>query len=556
MAVQNSSPTISALRNAMRSRSTSVWYWVWLASGGLVLLTWIGTTDKSPGRILLQTILLAALALAIAIPLGLWCAHRWLFGSRLERWLVTLIVSLALVPLCLQVAAWESILGKIRAWIVSPNQPWEFVVSNWCMAAWIHGVSGASWLTIFFVVGFWTRGWVLEQQALLDANSTQVFWRITLVRMRPVLFAAALWMLVLVAREIAVTDIYQIGTYAQHIYLGYALDRLPWSMNLPEDQSIWEYLGFVRQFALAGWLIASALLAFRLVAGESGDEPTRPRTEVVRPSRFSMNILTTVLWLTIFVAPAFSLVYLAGTSTVLENQHVERLFSVDHLGQTLAKSAADYRWPLYWSCAIGAVVAIATTCLAGPSAWIAVRHKVFARWLFLPVVAASMTVPYPVIGILIDSGFSAIPLEAFRQLWDRSILGPVIASTSIAIGPVALLLYLAMKQSVKSVMDVMTIERIDSRRLFFQVGLAANRTAFVAALGVSFLIAVGDVASSFQVLPAGIDTVARSILGQLHSGVDDMTAAISLSALVVANLIAIVTVILFFRVSGLPNRRR
>ena len=446
-------------------------------------------------------------------------------------------------------AAWESVLGKFRALVVTPGQPWEFILSNWCMAAWIHGVSGASWLTIFFVVGFWTRGWALEQQAILDATSSQVFWRVTLVRMRPVLLAAALWMLVLVAREIAVTDIYQIGTYAEQIYLGYALDRLPWPTKVPENQSVMEYLGVVRQIALVGWLISSALWAFSLVAGDSNDEPARPRIDSSRKPRVWQSLLTTFLWAILFLAPWIGLVDRAGTNAILVDHHVERHFSTIHLWDSVVKSVANYRWPAYWSLMIGLAVAVTTTCLSGVIAWVAVRRRAFARWLFLPMIAASMTVPYPIVGILVDSSFSAIPLEAFRQLWDRSILGPVIACTIIAFGPVALLLYLAMRQSPKSVVEIMMTERVGPIRMFIQLGFAANRKAFAAALGISFLIAVGDVACSFQVLPAGIDTAARSVLGQLHSGVDDLTAAVSLTFLLTANLIAVSMVIVFPRIA-------
>lgn len=522
----------------MQSQTTNVWCWVWLASGGLVLLTWIGSTYAIPWRILLQTILLAALALTIALPLGLWFAQRWIFGGRWERCLIVPVVSLALVPLCLQVAAWESVLGRLRNALVDPEQPWAFVTANWGAAAWIHGVSGGSWLAIIFVVGFWSRGWVLEQQALLDATSRQVFWRVTVARLRPVLFAAALWIFVLVARDIAVTDIYQIGTYAQQVYLGYALDRLPWPTKLPEDQSVMQYLGFLRQAVFVGWLAASAAFAIRLIADDAGEEPVRPAYEPPTARRQWPNWVTTILFGLVFAIPGTGLLIRAGTTTVLVDDQVLRHFSPTHLGAAFAKGISDYRWPMVWTLVIAASAAATTTLLAGILAWLAIRRNAIAVLVLFPLVAASMTIPYPLVGILVDSTFSSIPLEAFRELWDRSILGPVIACTSIAFGPVALLLYFAMRQSAKTMVDSMLTEQVGPLRLFFQVGFSANRFAFCAALGIAFLITAGDVAASFQVLPPGIDTVARAILGQLHSGVDDLTAAISLTLLVGANLMA------------------
>ncbi len=96
----------------------------------------------------------------------------------------------------------------------------------------------------------------------------------------------------------------------------------------------------------------------------------------------------------------------------------------------------------------------------------------------------------------------------------------------------------------------MKTERAGSLALFWSLGISANRITIFAAAGIAFLIASGDVAVSFQVLPAGIDTVARSILGQLHSGVDDLTAAISLTSLVATTCLAFVIVQILRRRHG------
>jgi ABC-type spermidine/putrescine transport system permease subunit II len=197
----------------------------------------------------------------------------------------------------------------------------------------------------------------------------------------------------------------------------------------------------------------------------------------------------------------------------------------------MGKSVFEHRWPMYWSAAIGFATAAVVVIAALGLAWLAIRRRWFARWVFMPLAAMSLTLPYPVVGIWVDSMFSRIKLESFQQLWDRTIFGPVVAIAWIAFGPVAIMLYFALRQTSKSVLESMTTERAGGVVLFWNLGVSANRVAIVAGFGAAFLISIGDVAASFQVLPAGIDTVARSILGQLHSGVDDRTAAVSLTML-------------------------
>lgn len=534
----------------MRLRAEIIWFLIWLFVGSLVAATWIGTSNATFGRILTQTIVLAILSFTIATPLALWCAHRWVFGNRWERGLTTLIVSLSLVPLCLHVAAWESVFGRLRTWLVADGNVTALIAANWSSAVWIHATAGVAWLTILFAIGFWSRGWILEQQALLDASPWRVFCQVTFVRLLPLLIAAALWMLVIVAREIAVADIYQIGTYAEQVYLGYALNRMPWSIELPENQSIMEYFGSIRQFALVVFLVVSVLWVFRITfVGDDEETARRPDRSAGRRHLWSTTI-TTLMWLGLFALPITGLVMRAGTATVAVAGSVQRQFSVAHLADAIAKSFSNYRWPLFWSGSIGLLTAITTTGIALVLAWLAIRRKPFSSWVFFPLVAASLTVPYPVVGTLIDSIASSIKLESFRQLWDRSIFGPVVANTCIAFGPVALTLYFAMRQTSQSVLESMKTERAGSLALFWSLGISANRITIFAAAGIAFLIASGDVAVSFQVLPAGIDTVARSILGQLHSGVDDLTAAISLTSLVATTCLAFVIVQILRRRHG------
>ena len=72
------------------------------------------------------------------------------------------------------------------------------------------------------------------------------------------------------------------------------------------------------------------------------------------------------------------------------------------------------------------------------------------------------------------------------------------------------------------------------------LGIASNHWAFLGIWLITFAACFGELSASQMVLPPGIDTVPRLTLGLLHSGVDEMTAALT-----------IVTVAFLFLISGL-----
>ena len=61
----------------------------------------------------------------------------------------------------------------------------------------------------------------LEEAALLDAPAWHVFWHVTLP-ITPAIGLAALWVALLVATDMTVTDLYQVRTYAEEVYTEFA----------------------------------------------------------------------------------------------------------------------------------------------------------------------------------------------------------------------------------------------------------------------------------------------------------------------------------------------
>ena len=89
---------------------------------------------------------------------------------------------------------------------------------------WIHGLWAVPWVTLIVAAALRWSEPELEEAALLDATSVQVFLHVTLRRAWPGIVAASVWVLLVATSEIVVTDLYQVRTLAEELYTGFALD--------------------------------------------------------------------------------------------------------------------------------------------------------------------------------------------------------------------------------------------------------------------------------------------------------------------------------------------
>ena len=83
------------------------------------------------------------------------------------------------------------------------------------------------WVTVIMFVSFRYPAKRLEEAASLDANSAQIFFTVTLRRSLPGLVLAGLWVGIITATEITVTDMKQIRTFAEEAFMSLVLGEDP-----------------------------------------------------------------------------------------------------------------------------------------------------------------------------------------------------------------------------------------------------------------------------------------------------------------------------------------
>ena len=485
-------------------------------------------TANSDVASLWWTLALGLAASTIAIPTG--ALLNWLAGHTgwLGRLTTIGTVVLLFFPLFLHVSLWDAAFGKLGWLTATRGEVLTPIVSGWAAAAWIHGVAAAPQIAIIFWLGSSIGTQAHEEQALLDASPVSVLLHIKLRRLLSVSLLAMAWVIVTCSREIAVTDIYQIGTLAEQVYLGYSLGTVgsvagAWST----DQ-----LRIAEEFQLGASLIPIGCFCLLFSIGFVQLTSDRTSDNAWRPSRRKRvsvrSISCAVFMLLLLVAiPFANVLYRSGYTVKRVNGSAVGSFESNQLFSSLQRALTDCSGEFFWSTAIAAVAATVIILIASGLGWLATRYLI-ARGVFILMLATSLALPGPLIGTTIAEFFSNVEFSPAIWLYDRTIFAPVIA-TLIFCWPLAgMFLWFLFSRVDRQTMHSMQIDGGTPWHLFWQLGIARNVWAIGGTWLLTFALSFGELSASQLVLPPGMDTLPRLMLGLLHAGVDEMTAAITI----------------------------
>ena len=342
-------------------------------------------------------------------------------------------MAMLFLPLYVQAAAWQAA-GGLQGWYTLATG-WPAPLAGWRGAIAIHTMAAIPWVVLIVGVGLQLSEAELEEAALLDGTTAQVFARVTLPRTANAIFAALLWVAIATAGEITVTDLFQVRTYAEQLYTEFALgDRLdadPWA--LPGGAiaivglvaaALWlvgrlmpaEHFAVQRRnptFQLGAWRAPAALLMWGTVATIGRHSPGEPGDESGHGRDARWGALT-------------------------------RHWSAARFGQIVGESPWRFSRELGWSLTIGAAAATAAVVLALPLAWCA-RRGGWARAPAWAVIALGLALPGPLVGLAIIACFNAADWTWLVWLYDRSIAAIWLAQTVRSLPLCTLVLWYALR---------------------------------------------------------------------------------------------------------------
>jgi iron(III) transport system permease protein len=428
-----------------------------------------------------------------------------------------MLAAMLFVPLYLQAAAWHAGFAA-QGWytLATATPAW---IEGWTGAIWIHSMAAVPWVVLIVGAGLRLSEPELEEQALLDGSQRQVFWHVTLRAARPAVALAALWIAILTAGEMTVTDLFAIRTYAEEVYTRIAVGQE--AGDAP--------LGMLPGMSITAALIAAALvLASRLGPRE---RPLSFRRQLVFATgrwRWPLLLAVAAIVLLMIGVPLGSLIYKAGVLVTQTDAGRLRCWSPWKCLRIIAAAPWRFRREFTWSLSISALAAAADVLAALPLAWWARR----GRWRAGPAIAVTavcLAVPGPVLGLAVIWLLNTPSLPWLVHLYDHSILAPWLALALRGLPAATLVLWHALKTVPGGLLETAALDGAGPVTRMLRLVLPLRWPALLLAWLVALAVALGDLAASILVVPPGVMTLSIQVFGLLHYGVEDQVAGICLA---------------------------
>lgn len=496
--------------------------------------------------LVLNSVQVAGMTSLIAIPLGSFLGLA-IFRTRIpgQRFFLFAFVAALLIPLYIQAASWDAGFGRL-GWfpMVGGENPGP-LLDDWVAVIWIHAMAATPWVVLIVGLGSTTVDPELEEMALLDLSVFRTFCSVTLKRCLPAILASAIWILLTTFGEMTVTDIYGVRTYAEEVYLNYALNELgmiPFSAGwtVAESASINMLLQLMVSAGLAG-LGAVFVLSIAPISKFRG----RSRLKFdLGKFHYPVFLGVAISALLVLGVPIGNLIFKTGHQLIPTESSAVSTWSLNVFFGNLSDVPRLYGENFQWTFLIGLTAATITMLLAVPIAW-RIRRL---RWLGIVMIGlliVALSTPAPTIGILVISIFNQPAIPGFVYLYDRTIFPLAIACVFRALPLATLFCWHAMRQVSGEVLNQAEVDGANRFQRFINFGILSHKVPLAAAFLLAFVISISELAAIILVSPPRIDPVQRLVFGYIHAGVDDQVAVLCLTQVLMIVPLTVIAALMF-----------
>lgn len=499
--------------------------------------------------LLTVTLMIASVTIATVVGIGgAWAGWTLSRGGVAARWVANLffaaVIAAVAMPMILHATAWEATAGKFGWWMLTQTGVRTDAAGVYGFFAggvatgWIHGVVGASLVTIATWIGTSRVSESTMAMASLEMSPSASFFRVALPMAAPWWITAMVATAMLAATEMTVADLYGFRTIADKFYLFYALD--------PDVASVMA-ICFVPLVVTTAAMLAASVWRRRLVTQtERQSLPSvAPEPISIASQIFATGVAIAIGSILVGI-PLFGLLFKAGQDVVLVDDVASIQWSAELLIQRLSQAPTIFAAEYQWTAVIAALTASVCVLIAWPAAFMGRSHRRAERWLDVGSLAM-VCVPGPIVGLIVVRMFqSGVP--GMTTLYQQTIVPTVIALSFRAGAAAYWILRSGYRGIDRVVLESAAMEMSGPRRFWTIDRRLLIRPAMAAWLAAA-LVASGDVPAMLPVIPAGVTTVSVRLFGLLHSGARYQEAALAFWYIAAAVAIAFLTF-------SLPARRR
>jgi iron(III) transport system permease protein len=501
-----------------------------------------------------NTLWLAAATLALALPAGVLAAILlYRTDLPLREFFRFLTILTLFVPLPLVVSAWQAALGAGGWWPlafwywptaldpdISPSglawKPWAHGIPA---AAWVHAVAGLPWVILIVGQGLCWVEREMEEDALTVAGPWRVLLHVSLPRCKTAIAAAAIWVALQTATEISVTDMMQVGTFAEEVYTqlvrgGPAAIAGSVAVAIPA-------------IVLTGLIVGGA--AYQL-------ERNLPTLETIfkplvmfplRTSRWPWFIIASLVVVVLVGVPVGSLVWKAGLAGGPPQWSAHTAWS--YFSRALRSHGEMVVKTLLVAATAGGLAAV----LALLVSWLALEARWFRVGILLFLIAA-WALPGPVVGLGLNTAIErlldligsdpASPDPVAKALWYGPSPLPVLWVDFIRFFPFALaMLWPVVRLIPRELRESARLDGAWPGQEFRHLILPLVRPALWLSAFAVTVLSLGELSAGKLAETPGWQTLTHVIFERMHYGVGNDLAAICLVLLVVICLGAIVVAV-------------
>lgn len=458
-------------------------------------------------RAIFNTALVCLGSIAVAVPTGS-CLAVLLMRSGLvgRQWVWIGIDSQLTLPLYVVAGSWNAGFGSQGWWPFSQVVAVRFELAGFLAVIFVHGIAAIPWVCLILSCGLHGAQRGLEEMGILEGGSIAVLKRVILPQLWPWLALACLWTCVPVLTEMVVTNLYQVPTVAEQVYIDTSRGVVS-PLTYPAA-----ILLCLMPVALFIWIALRRLPPMPEFIARARQHP--PRLLTNPKWQTALSALCWLLLTFIVFLPLMNLIIKAGWSPWMDANKLTRYsWSPIRFARTLVESCTLFGSEFYWS-SILALLAASLSLGGSLCLYAAVKRR--WRWLVHLSMLLMLGTPGAVVGMLLISIFNRTDLLGW--LYDRTMVVCILAQ-QFRLLPLAWLL----TQGIVGMLDRTSLEmaKVDGLSRWQKVRSVVwpqTGVAWIVAWSILCIVSLGELSTTILVLPPGVTTLSLRLFEMLHYG--------------------------------------
>ena len=472
-------------------------------------------------RAIWNSLLICCGCIAVSVPLGAVLAvllmRTDVYGRRA---LGIALGSQLAVPLYVFAGSWNAGFGSQGWWPLAQVVAVKFDVAALLAVIFIHSVAAIPWVCLITWCGLIWSQRSLEESALSEAGNRAVLLRVVAPGLRPWLILTSFWVCVPILTEMVVTNLYQVPTVAERVYL---------------DASRGTVSPLTYPVAVALCMLPVVGFALLLTRG------LPPWSEMIaRTRQHSSRVLQLGVWrmaisaacwlllVALVYLPIANLIVKAGWQPYMDSQNMTRYgWTVWRFAVTLRESLTLFLSEFYWSAVLAITAASVAMVLA--ACLVKLASKGWCRWLVGLLMLAMVGTPGALVGVLCIYLMNRSEPAILGQLYDQTIAAPVLAQ-QFRLLPLAWLFVQGIVASIdRRSWELAKLEGLSTLQVVRTLLWPQTGSLWLVAWMILALVSVGELSTTILVLPPGVTTLSMRLFEMLHFGMRHQDSGLCLA---------------------------